>query len=171
LKAGSRVIAHSEPKAAQPVRTTISPAVERAAITALAGRLGGVVALRPHTGEILAFAGIPFSGLQPPGSAMKIITLTGALASKLATPNSTYPYATSTTLSGVKLDNANGENCGGTLAQAFAVSCNLVFAPRGAALGARRLVNLAERFGFNHPSDIPGAAESTIPQASEIGDD
>ena len=61
------------------MRTTISPAVERAAITALAGRLGGVVALRPRTGEILAFAGIPFSGLQPPGSTMKIITLTGAL--------------------------------------------------------------------------------------------
>ena len=30
---------------------------------------------------------------------------------------------------------------------------------------------MAERFGFNQPSDIPGAAESTIPQASEIGDD
>jgi len=171
LKAGSRVIAHSEPKAAQPVRTTISPAVERAAITALAGRLGGVVALRPHTGEILAFAGIPFSGLQPPGSTMKIVTLTGALQSKIATPKSKYPYATSSTLSGVQLDNANGENCGGTLAQAFAVSCNSVFAPLGAALGATRLVTMAERFGFNHPPDIPGAATSTIPKASEIGDD
>jgi cell division protein FtsI/penicillin-binding protein 2 len=171
LKAGSRLLAHSEPKAARPVRTSISPAVERAAITALAGRLGGVVALRPHTGEILAFAGIPFSGLQPPGSTMKIITLTGALESKLATPKSTYPYASSTTLSGVQLDNANGENCGGTLAQAFAVSCNSVFAPLGAALGPMRLVGMAERFGFNHPPDIPGAATSTIPQASEIGDD
>jgi cell division protein FtsI/penicillin-binding protein 2 len=171
LKAGPRVIAHSEPKAAQPVRTTISPAVERAAITALAGRLGGVVALRPHTGEILAFAGIPFSGLQPPGSTMKIITLTGALQLKIATPKSKYPYATSSTLSGVQLDNANGENCGGTLAQAFAVSCNSVFAPLGAALGATRLVTMAERFGFNHPPDIPGAATSTIPKASEIGDD
>ncbi len=47
LLAGSRVLAHAEPKPAKPVRTTISPAVERAAITALAGRLGGVVAVRP----------------------------------------------------------------------------------------------------------------------------
>jgi cell division protein FtsI/penicillin-binding protein 2 len=171
LRAGSRLLAHAEPKQAAPVRTTISPAVERAAITALAGRLGGVVALRPRTGEILAFAGIPFSGLQPPGSTMKIITLTGALQSKLATPKSRYPYATSTTLSGVTLDNANGENCGGTLAQAFAVSCNSVFAPLGAALGGPRLVSMAERFGFNHPADIPGAATSTIPRAAEIGDD
>jgi penicillin-binding protein A len=171
LLAGSRLLAHAEPRAAKPVRTTISPAVERAAITALAGRLGGVVAVRPRTGEILAFAGIAFSGLQPPGSTMKILTLTGALEAKLATPKSTYAYATSTTLSGVKLENANGENCGGTLAQAFAVSCNSVFAPLGATLGATRLVSIAERFGFNHAPDIPGAATSTIPPASEIGDD
>ena len=171
LLAGSRVLAHAEPKAAKPVRTTISPAVERAAITALAGRLGGVVAVRPRTGEILAFAGIAFSGLQPPGSTMKILTLTGALEAKVATPKSTYPYATSTTLSGVKLENANGENCGGTLAQAFAVSCNSVFAPLGATLGATRLVSIAERFGFNHAPDIPGAATSSIPPAAEIGDD
>ncbi|TML02629.1 MAG: hypothetical protein E6G41_15135 [Actinobacteria bacterium] len=171
LRAGSRLLAHAEPMPASAVRTTISPAVERAAITALAGRLGGVVAVRPRSGEILAFAGIPFSGLQPPGSTMKILTLTGALEAKLATPKSKYPYATSAKLSGVTLDNANGESCGGTLAQAFAVSCNSVFAPLGAALGGMRLVNVAERFGFNHPADITGAAMSTIPKASEIGDD
>jgi peptidoglycan glycosyltransferase len=102
---------------------------------------------------------------------MKILTLSGALEAKIATPKSTYPYATSTTLSGVKLENANGENCGGSLAQAFAVSCNSVFAPLGATLGATRLVSVAERFGFNHAPDIPGAATSTIPSASEIGDD
>jgi penicillin-binding protein A len=171
LLAGTRVLAHAEPRAAKPVRTTISPEVERAAITALAGRLGGVVALRPRTGEILAFAGIAFSGLQPPGSTMKILTLTGALEAKLATTRSTYPYATSATLSGVKLENANGESCGGSLALAFAISCNSVFAPLGANLGAQRLVAVAERFGFNHPSVIPGAATSSIPPASEIGDD
>jgi cell division protein FtsI/penicillin-binding protein 2 len=171
LRAGSRLLAHAEPKAARPVRTTISPAVERAAITALAGRLGGVVAVRPRSGEVLAFAGIAFSGLQPPGSTMKILTLTGALEAKLATPKSTYPYATSSTLSGVQLDNANGESCGGSLALAFAVSCNSVFAPLGATLGATRLVSIAERFGFNHPPDIAGAATSTIPPAAEIGDD
>lgn len=171
LLAGSRVLAHAEPRAAKPLRTTISPDVERAAIAALAGRLGGVVAVRPRSGEILAFAGIAFSGLQPPGSTMKVVTLTGALEAKVATPRSTYPYATSSTLSGVKLDNANGESCGGTLAQAFAISCNSVFAPLGASLGATRLVSIAERFGFNHAPEIPGAATSSIPPASEIGDD
>jgi cell division protein FtsI/penicillin-binding protein 2 len=171
LLAGGRVLGHAEPRAAPAVRTTISPSIERAAIAALAGRLGGVVAVRPRSGEILAFAGIAFSGLQPPGSTMKILTLTGALEAKVATPKSSYPYATSTTLSGVKLENANGESCGGTLAVAFAVSCNSVFAPLGAALGAQRLVAVAERFGFNRAPDIVGAATSTIPPAAEIGDD
>jgi cell division protein FtsI/penicillin-binding protein 2 len=46
-----------------------------------------------------------------------------------------------------------------------------VFAPLGARLGGARLVNIAERFGFNHSLGIAGAAESTIPPASEIGSD
>jgi cell division protein FtsI/penicillin-binding protein 2 len=52
---------------------------------------------------------------------------------------------------------------------AFAVSCNSVFAPLGVTLGAARLVNIAERFGFNRPSSISGAAESTIPSAAQLG--
>ena len=46
-----------------------------------------------------------------------------------------------------------------------------MFAPLGAKLGGKRLVAMAERFGFNQPPTIPGAAESTIPSASTIGDD
>ena len=48
-----------------------------------------------------------------------------------------------------ELNNANGEECGGTLELAFAVSCNSVFAPLGVKLGAARLVATAEAFGFN----------------------
>jgi penicillin-binding protein A len=54
---------------------------------------------------------------------------------------------------------------------AFAESCNSVFAPMGAELGAERLVATAERFGFNEPPEFAGAAPSTIPAAGEIGDD
>jgi penicillin-binding protein A len=171
LMAGARVIAEHAPVRAHDLRTTIAPRVQEAAVAALAGRLGGVVAMRPRSGEILAFAGIPFSGLQPPGSTFKIVTLTGVLQSHLAGPNSSFQYATDTTLSGVKLANANGESCGGTLAQAFATSCNSVFAPLGAKLGPKRLVATAEAFGFNRPPGVPGAETSTIPDANEIGDD
>jgi len=171
LLAGRRVLASRSPEEGRAARTSLSPAIQQAAVTALGGRLGGVVAMRPGTGEILAAAGIPFSGLQPPGSTMKIITLSGSLEAGIATPSSSYPYATGTVLSGVKLSNANGESCGGTLVQAFAISCNSVFAPLGAKLGARRFVDVAQRFGFNQDLGIQGAATPTIPAAGEIGDD
>jgi cell division protein FtsI/penicillin-binding protein 2 len=170
LLAGPRVLGRGVARAAGAVRTTISAPVQQAAVTALAGRLGGAVALKPRTGEILAFAGIAFSGLQPPGSTFKMITVTGALEAAITSPSKAYPVETKAVLEGVALENANGESCGGTLVESFARSCNSVFAPMGAAMGARRLVAVAERFGFNRAPGIPGAATSTIPAAGEIGD-
>jgi cell division protein FtsI/penicillin-binding protein 2 len=163
-----RVLATATPKAASAVRTTVSPSVQQAAVTALGGQLGGIVAMVPATGQILAVAGIGLDDLQPPGSTFKMITVTGVLQAGLATPKTVFPYATYATLDGVKLNNANGEECGGTLALAFAVSCNSVFAPLGAKLGAARLVATAERYGFNHPPGVPGAVESTLPPAAQI---
>lgn len=163
-----RVLASVPARSPAPVRTTVSPAVERAAVSALGSQYGGIVALDPRTGGILAVAGIALDSVQPPGSTFKMVTLTGVLEAHVAARTSTFPYATSTTLDGVKLDNANEESCGGTLETAFAVSCNSVFAPLGVKLGAQRLVSTAEAFGFNHPPGIEGAAESTLPHAGEI---
>ncbi len=171
LKAGPTVIGRSAGRAGATVRTTIDPALERVTATALGARYGGAVALNPRSGEIYAFAGVPFSILQPPGSTFKMITTAGALDAGITTPGATFPYATQAVLSGVPLANAGGEDCGGTLATAFAVSCNSVFAPLGAKLGAAALVRTAERFGFNQPSSIPGVAESSIPQADQLSDD
>jgi cell division protein FtsI/penicillin-binding protein 2 len=171
LLAGSRPLAHTTPKAGHTVTTTISPPIERAAIAALAGRYGGITAMQPATGQLLALAGVAFSSLQPPGSTMKIITSTGALEAGIVKLTDVFPIQTSTTISGFTLQNASGEACGGTFLNAFAVSCNSVFAPLGAKLGAKRLVDIAERFGFNQQPSIPGAAEPTIPSASSIGDD
>jgi cell division protein FtsI/penicillin-binding protein 2 len=127
--------------------------------------------VRPRTGEILGLAGVAFSSLQPPGSTFKIVTLAGVLQNRVAGPRSTFPVQTAATLEGVELENANGESCGGSLRLSFAHSCNSVFAPLGARLGASRLVKTAEAFGFNQDLGIPGAATSTIPAADEIGDD
>jgi penicillin-binding protein A len=126
--------------------------------------------LRPSDGEVLALAGIAYSAPQPPGSVFKIITLAGALEAGVVRPSSRFPVETSTSLEGVELENANGEACGGTLRESFAESCNSVFAPLGAKLGARKLVATAERFGFNSTPSLVGAARSTIPPADDIGD-
>jgi hypothetical protein len=168
LLAGGRLLASAAPHAAAAVRTSVSPAVQRAAVEALGGQYGGVVALQPTTGAILAVAGIGIDDLQPPGSTFKMITLTAALEAGLAHPSTVFPYATHAMLDGVKLSNANGEDCGGSLALAFAVSCNSVFAPLGVRVGAARLVATAERFGFNHPPGVVGALESSLPSASLI---
>jgi penicillin-binding protein A len=162
-----RVLAYATSHAAPAVRSTVSPAVQRAAVLALGGQLGGIIAMQP-SGQILAVAGLGLDGLQPPGSTFKMITLSGVLTAKLATPSTVFPYATFATLDGVKLSNANGEDCGGSLELAFAVSCNSVFTPLGVKLGASRLVATAERFGFNQDPGVAGAAESTLPAAGQI---
>jgi penicillin-binding protein A len=171
LRAGTRVIARAQPQPGMDVRAAIDPDIQRAAVEALAGRFGGIAVLRPASGEVLGLSGVAFSAPQPPGSTFKIITLAGALEAKVVKARASFPVQTETTLEGVKLRNAHGEACGGSLKQAFADSCNSVFAPLGAKLGAARLVKMAERFGFNQDPGPVGAARSTIPSADEIGDD
>lgn len=171
LLAGRRVIARADPQPGSSVRTSIDPSIQRAAVDALAGRFGGVAVLQPRSGEVLALAGIAYSAPQPPGSTFKIITLAGALDADVVSRSASFPAESATTLEGVELENANGEVCGGSLSASFAESCNSVFAPLGVKLGARRLVEAAERFGFNEKPSLRGAALSTLPAPEEMGDD
>jgi cell division protein FtsI/penicillin-binding protein 2 len=127
-----------------------------------------VAALDPRTAEVRALAGIAFSGPQPPGSTFKIITTAAALDAGLVTPSTKFPVETKAVIDGVDLENANAESCGGSFTDAFAHSCNSVFAPLGVRVGAKRLVATAERFGFNEKPSLAGALPSTIPPAEEI---
>jgi cell division protein FtsI/penicillin-binding protein 2 len=169
LTADGKVLAQSDPRPARAVRTTIDLGVQAAAVSALAGRFGGVAALDARTGEVRALAGVAFSAPQPPGSTFKLITATSVLESHDAKLDTQFPVAQKATIDGVDLQNANGEFCGGTFAQSFAKSCNSVFAPLGVKVGAAKLVNTAERYGFNEQPSIPGALPSTIPAAESIG--
>ena len=171
LIAGSRVLARSKPIRAKPVRSTIDTNLQSAAVTALAGRLGGIAALDPKTAEVRALAGIAFSAPQPPGSTFKIVTTTAALDHRLVKPSDEFEVASSALVDGVPLSNANGEFCGGTFTDSFAHSCNSVFAPLGVKVGAKRLVATAERFGWNEEPTIPGALPSTLPEAGEMASD
>jgi len=93
-----------------------------------------------------------------------------ALQAGVAKLSSTYPVRTAAVLSGVKLRNASDESCGGSLTQAFTVSCNSVFAPIGAKLGAKRLSAAARRFGFNQAPRVPAAKPSRFPTAAQLKD-
>ncbi|MEA2352516.1 MAG: penicillin-binding protein, partial [Thermoleophilaceae bacterium] len=168
LLTGSRVVARAAPRAAGPVRSTIDLGLESAAQTALAGRLGGIAALDAHTGQVRALAGIAFSAPQPPGSTFKIVTLAAALEGHVAKPSTPYPVSSAALVDGVRLENANGESCGGSVALGFIHSCNSVYAPLGVRVGKERLVAMAERFGWNRMPPFPGARASTIPKADQI---
>jgi beta-lactamase class D len=171
LMFGDRVIARTKAVRGRDVKTTLRPSLMRDASSALGGKLGGVAVIRPRDGAVQALAGLAVSAPQPPGSTFKIITTSAALDHHVATPSSTYPVQTAATLSGVKLRNASGEACGGSLTQAFIESCNSVFAPLGAKVGARRLVAAAKAFGFNEKPRIPAALPNTISEPKDLKDD
>jgi len=170
LLAGEREIARSEPQAADPVNTTIEPAVQEAAALALT-QLGGIAVLDAHTAEVRGLVGVAATGPQPPGSTFKIVTTTAALEEGLVTPSEEFPVETAALIDGVEIDNAHGEACGGSFTTSFARSCNSVFAPLGVEVGAERFVETSERYGLNEEPSIASADTSTIPQPDEIESD
>jgi cell division protein FtsI/penicillin-binding protein 2 len=167
--AGGRVLASSKPIPGKPVHTTIDPDLQRAAVAALGSTYGGVVALDARTGEVRAVAGIAFSAPQPPGSTFKLVTTTAALESGDVKVSDTFPIETSTTIDGRQIDNAHQEACGGSFPEAFAESCNSVFAPLGPKVGSKGMVDTAERYGFNSPPTLyeePAVKTAGIPSST-----
>ena len=178
-KAGGsvRVLAQGKPRKGAPVKTTIDPGLQEAAVSALAGQLGGVAVLDARNGDVRALAGQAFSAPQPPGSTFKIVTTTAALEKKLVKLDDEFEITNGVNVGGRFISNANGEYCGGTFRQAFAESCNADFAPLGPEIGNDDLVATAEKFGFNAPPTLYAPrivrevepAESSIPK--QIGEE
>lgn len=105
----------------------------------------------------------------PPGSTFKTVTAATGLATKVvSTTQPIYPVLREIPLrfTSRPLRNFGGSACGGDLIHAFTVSCNTSFAQLGLDLGAQRLHDGAQSFGFNRtpPLDVsPGAARSVFP--------
>ncbi len=176
-EAGGRVLAESKPQPGAPVKTTIDPHLQEAAVAALAGRYGGVAVLDAKNGDVRALAGQAFSAPQPPGSTFKIITTVAALQKNLVKLDDEFEITNGINVGGRFIENANGEYCGGTFLEAFAESCNADFLPLGPQIGNQKLVETAEAFGFNSPPTLYSPsivkevepAESTIPK--DIGEE
>jgi beta-lactamase class D len=170
LRFGDRVIARVKGSRGKSVTTTIRLGLQKTANDALGDSLGGIAVIKPSDGSVLALAGLAVSAPQPPGSSFKIITAAAALQYKKATMRSSYPERTFATLSGAKMRNASDEVCGGSLTNSFAHSCNSVFGPLGAKVGAKRMYSIAKKFGFGEEPDVPAAKVSTIPKAEDMKD-
>lgn len=158
---------------------TVVDAVQRAAIDALGGRTGAVVAIDPTTGAILAYVSSPSfdpntvaSGarhrddldaataidrvahrLLPPGSTFKTIVAAAALNRGTDLDTLFDDAADYTPPGGIPINNAGAGPCRDgttiTLLDAFVVSCNVVFAELAVDLGGGPIVAAAARFGFN----------------------
>ncbi len=101
--------------------------------------------------------------IYPPGSTFKLITAATALSNGY-TPETTVKGGPVLELpqSSDTIQNENGSDCGGsqiTLTQALQVSCNVSFADLGLKLGADKLQDQAEKFGFNEDvlDELPSA--------------
>lgn len=177
----TRVLAESKPTAGIPLKTTIDPTLQQAAVTALAGRVGGIAVLDAKTGAVRALAGSAFSVPQPPGSTFKVVTTTAAFQTNNVSLDDTFDIVNGANVGGRFIYNANGEYCGGTFSEAFAESCNADFAPLGPKIGNDAFVRVAQRFGFNHDPTIydndlltKAYAPDSVPKPSiphDIGED
>jgi cell division protein FtsI/penicillin-binding protein 2 len=141
-----------------PVRTTIEPAVQRAAEHALAAVPGdaALVAVRASTGAVIATVSNPSSkgfdialdGQFPPGSTFKVVTSADLLEHGF-TPASTTSCPPTITIDGRVFHNFEGEAIGSlTLEQAFAQSCNAVFIGLSTRLPYASFASTAARFGL-----------------------
>jgi cell division protein FtsI/penicillin-binding protein 2 len=173
----ARTLASSKPRPGAAVKTTIDPDLQVAAVSALAGRAGGVAVLDARNGNVRAFAGQALSAPQPPGSTFKMVTTTAALEKGVVSLDDEFAISNGVNVGGRFISNASGEYCGGTFREAFAESCNADFAPLGPKIGNDDMVSTAEQFGFNSPptlyaerfvrlAELP---QSTIP--TQIGDE
>ncbi len=166
------------------LRTTLSPAAQRQALKALAGRRGAVVAIEVDSGATAVMAGVPtydpngladkFSrlveeksspllnrptqGNYPPGSIFKVVTAAAAIDSGKFTPSSMLDGSSPQTFASKELKNFANKDFGEvSLDQALTNSINTAFANVGVELGADQLFKYMDRFGFNEkpPIDLP----------------
>jgi penicillin-binding protein A len=89
-------------------------------------------------------------GLYAPGSTFKVVTASAALESNRFTPESSFYDPGYCTVYGKRVNNFDTEAPFGnlTLAQGLQHSVNSVFCNIGKALGAKRILDQAKKFGF-----------------------
>jgi len=181
------------------VVTTLDPAAQRVAISALGGHQGAVVALDPRTGAVRVMASTPAydpnslgsprayerlaadTAGRPlvnratqfgyaPGSTFKVVTATAAIDSGAYTAESTLSGRNRVPISGVALQNDDNESFGAiTLTQALVKSVNTVWAQVAERLGKRTLARYMDRFGFDKKPELDYPAEQMSVSGPYLG--
>ena len=167
----------------QDLRTTLNPDGQQAALDALGGQNGSVVALEPSTGKVLVMANVPSynpnevvedqkrgrsggsgrfnratQARYPPGSTFKVVTAAAALDSGDYTKDSLVDGRNNKPSSGVPLQNSGGADFPTIpLTDALTQSVNTVWGEVAQKLGPDTMYRYMRRFGFNQkpPVDLP----------------
>jgi len=192
-----------EAKIGNSIITTLDPVLQKIAYDALGNNKGAVVALNPKTGEVLAMVSKPTynpndlenamksanagtadnsplinratSGLYPPGSTFKTVTLSSALENMPDVTTRTFNDTGKIVFNEKQsLSNDEGEVNGNiNLKEAFRLSSNFVFGTLAMELGNDKLRTTAEKYGFNSTVESNGfkMAQSQFPKLTkaEIG--
>ena len=165
----------SSTKRGASIRLTVDSRIQQAAITAMAGREGAVVAIEPATGNVLALLSTPSFDLSkvagdfgsilkdpnkplysratqsryPPGSTFKVLTTIAALDSGTFSPTSPFVDRGRYEKNGRAITNFGGHVYGAhDLQTALVKSINTTFATIGAQLGPEKLGKTMTAFGF-----------------------
>ncbi|WP_433283152.1 penicillin-binding transpeptidase domain-containing protein [Micromonospora sp. CA-244673] len=155
----------SEPKAGQPLKTTLDAATQNAADAALRGqaRRSAVVAVRISDGAVLAAANGPgaagenlaFTAQVPPGSTFKMVSALGLLDRSAVTPEATVRCPKTFEVEGRSFKNSDNFELGDVpFTTDFAKSCNTAFTFLAPKLGPDGLAQAGRTLGLEAPWDL-----------------
>ncbi|MFE7742075.1 penicillin-binding transpeptidase domain-containing protein [Nocardia sp. NPDC057455] len=170
---GTQRVAGTDPKPTADIATTLDLGMQRAAEAALApvAQPAAIVTLRPSTGEVVAIAQnaaadaqgpIALTGLYPPGSTFKTVTVSAALQAGTVTPDTVLPCPGTANIEGRRIPNDNNFDLGPVpLHTAFARSCNTTMGALGVRLPADALTKAAAQLGLGIDYVTPGLTTVT----------
>ncbi|MFI5836351.1 penicillin-binding transpeptidase domain-containing protein [Micromonospora sp. NPDC051300] len=155
----------SDPKAGQPVRTTLDVATQNAADAALRGekRRSALVAVRVGDGAVLAAANGPgaagenlaFTAQVPPGSTFKMVSALRLLDAGAVTPQTTVACPKTAQVDGRIFKNSDNFELGAVpFATDFAKSCNTAFTSLAPRLGPDGLAQAGRALGLEAGWDL-----------------
>lgn len=148
------------------IETTLDAEVQKAALFALGGFRGAIVAIDPKTNEILAIASnraqgpdanLALDAQYEPGSVIKVLTILNALERNVPL-DGMFPY---TCTGNLAIDGRQfgdwlpgGHGVLPDLDEALAESCNVVFGDVGLRIGPDGLLQFMHRAGFDTEADL-----------------
>ena len=180
------------------VTLTLNSKIQQAAQDALSGYAGACVVMDPETGAVLGMASSPtydaadfaaeiekananpdgestllnraIQTLYAPGSTFKIVTLATALEDGVASEDTVFSSPGTMDIGNAPVTNFNKNSYGDiTLARATELSSNTVFGQLGVEMGAEKLVEGADKFGFNRKIDFTlNTATSLMAEPDEM---